>query len=207
MWQHDNPEKEKGMTVTQQVPARERILAAAARRYYAEGIRAASADRLLAEAGVSKVTFYRHFPTEDDLVVAYLQRISAAEREQVLAEQAAHPHDPAATLRWYARTVGQLACGPGFRGCPFINAAAELPDAQHPGRQVATEHRAWLTAWAADLLAAIGVPAAEQKAEQLMMLRDGAMVAGYVGRDPESVAASLIAAGCAVIRAEDFSAT
>jgi AcrR family transcriptional regulator len=189
------------MTVTEPPPARERILAAAARRYYAEGIRAGSADRLLAEAGVSKVTFYRHFPTKDDLIVAYLQRVSAAERDQVAAAQATHPGDPLATLRWYATTVGQIACGPGFRGCAFINAAAELPDPQHPGRRVVTDHRAWLTNWAAGLLTEIGVPAPEDKAEQLMMLRDGAMVAGYVGRTPEAVAACLIAAGCAVINA------
>jgi AcrR family transcriptional regulator len=189
------------MTVTGPAPARERILAAAARRYYTDGIRAASADRLLAEAGVSKVTFYRHFPTKDDLVVAYLKQASAAERDQVQAHRAAHPDDPAGTLRWYAITIGELSCGKGFRGCPFINAAAELPDAEHAGRRLVTEHRAWLTACAAELLTAMGVPAAEAKAEQLMMLRDGAMVAGYLGRTPESVAASLIAAGTAVIRA------
>ena len=51
---------------------RDRILDAATRRYYADGIRAVSADRLIAEAGVSKVTFYRHFPTKDDLITAYL---------------------------------------------------------------------------------------------------------------------------------------
>lgn len=61
------------MTTTA-VPVRDRILDAATRRYYAEGIRAVSADRLIADAGVSKVTFYRHFPTKDDLITAYLSR-------------------------------------------------------------------------------------------------------------------------------------
>ena len=61
-------------------PVRDRILDAATRRYYADGIRAVSADRLIAEAGVSKVTFYRHFPTKDDLITAYLvQQVSWSE--------------------------------------------------------------------------------------------------------------------------------
>ncbi|MFI7586165.1 TetR/AcrR family transcriptional regulator [Spongisporangium articulatum] len=184
---------------TQDVPVRERILAAASRRYYADGIRAASADRLLAEAGVSKVTFYRYFPTKDDLVVAYLQEASAAERARVAAQRAAHPDDPVAVLRWYAGAVGQLACGPGFRGCLFINAAAELPDGNHPGRAVIAEHRAWLQGQAAELLAELQVRDPQAKAAQLMMLRDGAMVAGYLGSTPESVAAGLEAAARAVL--------
>lgn len=177
---------------------RERILAAAVKHYYADGIRAASADRLLAEAGVSKVTFYRHFPTKDDLIVAYLEHVAEGERTALLAARAAHPDDPAAVLRWYAAMIGQLSCGAGFRGCPFVNAAAELPDPSHPGRQVAAAHRAWLIAQGAELLAQLGVRDAGNKAGQLMMLRDGAMLAGYVD-DPATVESSLTAAGRAVI--------
>jgi AcrR family transcriptional regulator len=185
--------------VPEALTPRERILTAATQRYYADGIRAASADRLLAEAGVSKVTFYRHFPTKDDLVVAYLRRTAELERTVVGAQCSAHPDDPLAVLRWYADSVGELSCGPGFRGCPFINAAAELADPEHPGRRVITEHRAWLTAQAAALLAQLDVSDPVDKAEQLMMLRDGAMMAGYVGRAPESVSQWLIAAGRAVL--------
>jgi AcrR family transcriptional regulator len=192
------------MTVTDTSPGdalapRERILAAAAHRYYSDGIRAASADRLMADAGVSKVTFYRHFPTKDHLVLAYLERTAQLERAAVLAERSARAHDPKAVLRWYADSVGQISCGPGFRGCPFINAAAELADPDHPGRRVITEHRDWLTAQAAELVSALGISDAADKAEQLMMLRDGAMMAGYLGRAPESVAAQLTAAGRAVL--------
>jgi hypothetical protein len=132
----------------------------------------------------------------------------------VLAERAAHPGDPGAVLRWYAGVVGDLACGPGFRGCPFINAAAELPDGAHPGRRVIDEHRRWLTGQIAELVTELtgqteqteltdlteqGSPDAASRARQLMMLRDGAMVAGYTGRHPESVAADLLAAGTAIL--------
>lgn len=196
------------MTLTEQLVAgpeptasvRERILAAAARQYYTDGIRAASADKLIAEAGVSKVTFYRHFPGKDELVVAYLAGIAEQERAAVTAHRVAHPDDPAATLRWYADGVGAMACGRGFRGCPFLNATAELADTGHPGRQVVAEHRAWLTGQVAELVVGLGAAPdrAAATARQLMMLRDGAMVAGHAD-DPAAVADALVAAGRAVL--------
>jgi len=180
-------------------PVRERILGAAMALFYAEGIRAVSADRVLAAAGVSKVTFYRHFRTKDDLVVAYLERTSATERAQVAAARAEHGGDPATVLRWYAAGIGDVSCSPGFRGCAFINAAAEYPDPSHPARQAVDTHRAWLIAQVTELLDEMGVAEAAGRAEQLMMLRDGAMVAGALGGTPESVAASVLAAGRAIL--------
>jgi AcrR family transcriptional regulator len=184
---------------TAAAPVRDRILDAATRRYYADGIRAVSADRLIAEAGVSKVTFYRHFPTKDDLITAYLAQQVAQVEELMTRKRAELADDPAGVLRWYADSLGSLMCAPGFRGCAFINAAAELSQPDHPGHRVVTDHRTWLVGEFNELLTELGVADAGSKAEQLMMLRDGAMVAGYVGRTPEAVADSLVAAGRAVI--------
>lgn len=184
---------------TTEAPVRERILDAATHRYYADGIRAVSADRLIAEAGVSKVTFYRHFPTKDDLITAYLvQQVTSAE-ESLAQKRAELAGKPEAVLRWYAEGVGAFACTPGFRGCPFINAAAELSQPDHPGLQVVMDHRTWLVSQFGELLGELGVADVDAKAEHLMMLRDGALVAGYVGRRPEEIAETLIAAGRAVI--------
>jgi len=187
------------MAVIDLKPVRERILDAAVEHYYAEGIRAVSADKLIAAAHVSKVTFYRHFPSKSDLVAAYLQIRSDEERSAVLAAREDHAGDPRAVLRWYAEVVGQLSCAAGFRGCPFINAAAELPDGDHPGRQVIDAHRVWLTGQIAEILGEIGVDDAAVKAEQLMMLRDGAMVSGYLGRAPDQVTTTLTTAGRSII--------
>ena len=74
------------MAVIDLKPVRERILDAAVEHYYAEGIRAVSADKLIAAAHVSKVTFYRHFPTKDDLIAAYVAVRAEDEREAVTAE-------------------------------------------------------------------------------------------------------------------------
>ena len=187
------------MPVIDLKPVRERILDAAVEQYYADGIRAVSADRLIAAAHVSKVTFYRHFPSKSDLVAAYLQIRSDEEQSAVLAAREEHAGDPLAVLRWYADVVGQISCASGFRGCPFINAAAELPDGDHPGRQVIDAHRIWLTGQIAEILVETGTDSADAKAEQLMMLRDGAMVSGYVGNRPEQVATELTSAACSII--------
>lgn len=187
------------MTVIELKPARERILDAAIERYYAEGIRAVSADKLLTAAGVSKVTFYRHFPTKGDLIAAYLQVHALREREAISAKRAELPDDPAGVLRWYAAVIGEASCSPGFRGCPFINAAAELPEDDHPGRAVIGEHRAWLTSQIAELIDQLRVADPALKADQLMMLRDGAMVSGYLGRAPEQIAAALVAGARSII--------
>lgn len=180
-------------------PVRERILDAATRRYYSEGIRAVSADRLIADAGVSKVTFYRYFPTKDDLITAYLAHQVTRAEELFTRRRAELEGDPAAVLRSYAEGLGGWTCAPGFRGCPFINAAAELSQPDHPGHRVVMHHRDWLVRQFAELLTELEVSDVDAKAEQLMMLRDGAMVAGYVGRTPEAVAQTLTAAGRSVI--------
>jgi AcrR family transcriptional regulator len=184
-------------------PVAARILRAAAGLFYADGIRAVSADRVIAAAEVSKVTFYRHFASKDALVVAYLEAVAAAERAALDAALAEHRDDPAAVLRGYADVLGRESCVPGFRGCPFINAAAEYADPEHPVRAVVAAHRRWMVATAAALLRDLGLADAEGAAEELVILRDGAMVAGYVGGEERAraVAGALQHAGAAVVAA------
>jgi AcrR family transcriptional regulator len=168
--------------------ARNRILDAATELIYANGIRGTSADRIIEQAGITKVTFYRHFKTKTDLVVAYLERQAAGERSAF--ETAHHPGDPVRSLHDIAALIGTASCTPGFRGCAFINAAAETPDAADPVRVVVDGHRRWMR----DLFASIGedagVASPEKTARQLMMLRDGAMVGGYLG-EPEEISDTL----------------
>jgi len=176
---------------------RERIVEAAADLFYANGLRAVSADKIIERAGITKVTFYRHFPTKDDLIVAYLERRAAWERGAVLgASEAAHGNVDE-TIRLVSEGIGREACTPGFRGCPFINAAAEYADADHPVRKVVDDHRAWFRSMLEKLTASIGIDD-PTVADELMMLRDGAMVSGYLG-NADTVSAALLSASRAVI--------
>jgi AcrR family transcriptional regulator len=179
------------------VPMRERIVEAATELFYAQGIRAVSAEKIIAQVGITKVTFYRHFPTKDDLIVAYLERRAAWEREAIAgARQAAS--DVPEVFRIVAEAIGAESCRPGFRGCPFINAAAEYADPDHPVRRAVDAHRRWFRQAIQDLLDEIGVPDSARAADELVMLRDGAMVSGYLS-DPAIVAGALYNAGRAVI--------
>jgi transposase len=73
-------------------------------------------------------------------------------------------------------SIGELGRDPGYRGCPFVNAAAEYPDPHHPVRQAIADHRAWFRELLRNLLAADGRPDAERTADILVALKDGLLV-------------------------------
>ena len=67
-------------------PARRRLLDTATRLFYEAGIHAVGIDRIIAEAGVAKATFYNHFPSKDDLVVAYIEEQDRLGRAAVVTD-------------------------------------------------------------------------------------------------------------------------
>ncbi len=179
-------------TPTRTSPARDRLLATASRTFYGEGIRGVGVDRIVTEAGVTRATFYRHFPGKDDLVVAYLQVVDRAVRARV----GAAPEDATAAadlIRALAGGIGDELCSPGFRGCPFINAAAEFPDPDSPVHRAVVEHRTWLDEALTHAFRVAGHRDPAEATRRFVMLRDGAMVAGYLG-DPAAARATLLAA-------------
>lgn len=175
---------------------RERILTAANELFYAHGIRATSADRIIEQVGITKVTFYRHFRTKSELVVAYLEGQAAAERAWM--ESVRREGDPVGSLRALADGIGSASCRPGFRGCAFINAAAEFADPDDPVRVAVGTHRRWMLGHFAGIAAEAEVSDVDATARQLMILRDGAMVSGYL-QEPSSVADSLGSAFVSII--------
>jgi AcrR family transcriptional regulator len=167
------------------VPAKERILRAADRLFYGEGIRAVGVDRVVTEAGVTRVTFYRHFPSKDHLISAYLSRRLQRDRDQLEGLRATHPNDPETVLAALAEALVAELGKPGFRGCAFANVTAEYCDEVHPARPVAQEHQAWLLDQVGTLLGELGHARPEPVAEQLVMLRAGAMALSAVGHRDE----------------------
>ncbi len=181
------------------LPVRERLLASATRLFDENSIRSVSADKVIADAGTTKVTFYRHFRSKDQLVVAYLdaqlERLQAA-----LEDERSIGRDACALLLQLASAHGDAACRPGFRGCTFINAAAEYPADGNVVRAAVGRYRAWLRGVVADLLRELGVDTPDVVADQLIMLRDGAMVHGFMD-GPGAVTGQLVTAGRAIIAA------
>jgi AcrR family transcriptional regulator len=163
-------------------PARDRILATASRLFYAEGVHTVGVDRIIAEAGVAKATFYHHFKAKDDLVCAYLEERAGHQRDAV----AGMTGEPLDQISAYFDLLGEVGCGPGFRGCPFLNAAAEYADPEHPVRLVVDRYRQWFRELMTSLLRAAGHPSAEPTAELLLILRDGIAVGSGLD-DPQAV--------------------
>jgi AcrR family transcriptional regulator len=165
-------------TTTRASEPRDRLLRTASGIFYAKGIHAVGVDEIVATAGVTRATFYRHFPGKEDLVVAYLQAASAAERSQVEALLTDDlPADDG--LRAVAGAVAAQITNPAYRGCAFLNAAAEYPDPGHPVHRAVLDHRQWFLGTVTGL---VGRPAAEL----FVLLRDGAMASGCLA-DPAHV--------------------
>ncbi|MFF1844981.1 TetR/AcrR family transcriptional regulator [Streptomyces sp. NPDC058217] len=162
--------------------ARERLLRTAGQLFYAEGIHTVGVDRLVAEAKVTNATFYRHFRSKEDLAVAYIGSVDQAIRTQIGALMAADaPTD--GILRGIGASLVEQIRSPGYRGCAFLNAAAEFPAPDHPVHRAVVQHREWFLQTITGLFAEITDASAEYAGRHFVMLRDGAMSAGYLG-DP-----------------------
>ncbi|WP_030932024.1 TetR/AcrR family transcriptional regulator [Streptomyces sp. NRRL B-24720] len=162
--------------------ARGRLLRTAGQLFYAEGIHTVGVDRLVAEAKVTNATFYRHFRSKEDLAVAYIGSVDQAIRTQIGALMAADaPTD--GILRGIGASLVEQIRSPGYRGCAFLNAAAEFPAPDHPVHRAVVQHREWFLQTITGLFAEITDASADYAGRHFVMLRDGAMSAGYLG-DP-----------------------
>jgi AcrR family transcriptional regulator len=157
--------------------ARRRLLGTASRLFYAEGIHAVGIDRIIAEAGIAKATFYNHFASKDELVRAYIQAQDQSGRDAVLLL----PQQPPRVMIFaILDRIGEAALQPDYRGCPFMNATAEYPDPAHPVREAIDEHRQWYHDLIRGLLVADGHTNPDRTAEILVILSDGLLSSGYV---------------------------
>ncbi|GAA3889169.1 TetR/AcrR family transcriptional regulator [Streptomyces lannensis] len=153
---------------------RERVLAAACDLFTTRGINTTGVDLIAAAAGVSKRSLYQRYASKDDLIAAYLPVATDKFLDLVLppAEACASPAD--AILEVFAASQ-RAAAEPGFRGCPVLNASAEICDPAHPVRAAAVAYKDQLHAYFATYAEAAGAENPALLAEQLVMLFDGAM--------------------------------
>lgn len=180
--------------------ARRRILDTAARLFYRDGFRAVGIDTLIAESGVAKMTLYRHFPSKDDLIAAYLEESNRRFWEWF--EGALAPHAAASArdqLLALISAVGELATSPACLGCTFQGVAAEFPDPAHPGHRVALAHKQAVLNRLQGLAAQAGARDAEALAAGLLLVIDGAFVASRMFPSDQNPARHVGAAGAALL--------
>jgi AcrR family transcriptional regulator len=177
--------------------ARDRILDTAAELFYAHGFHAIGVDRVIEQAAVAKTTLYRHFPSKDDLIVAWLERTND-QFWSWLNEAVSTGDTPAVQLLHLYDAVEQLATSPTCLGCAFQVTAAEFPEPTHPAHGVALDHKEAVRARLRDLAADAGAVDAAVLGDALLLLMDGAFAAARM-YGPSSPAAHLSAAARTLI--------
>jgi AcrR family transcriptional regulator len=162
--------------------ARERLLAAAERLFYSEGIRAVGVERLLAASGVGRASFYRHFPSKDDLVLAMLSSYDRRFRNWLADATAEAGDDPLRLFDALATRFDDAA----FRGCASIRIMIEFVDVDDPLHHAAVAHKEAVVADLDRWLAAAGRTDHTELAEQFLLLIDGAIVATLRRAGPDA---------------------
>jgi AcrR family transcriptional regulator len=170
------PQKARKRAKTSQIGVRDRLLAAADRLFYREGVRAVGIDRVLAEADAAKASLYQHFGCKDQLVASYLERRTVDARANIEAYLADTPPSQRA-LKFFDWVVEWAK---DFRGCPLQHTVTELTDAAHPARAIAHGQREWFTERFLEWSTAAGVKDANATARALVVLFDGAVAGSEI---------------------------
>lgn len=169
-------------TVTRAPSARDRLLAAADELFYAEGVNSVGIDRIIERAGVAKASLYSTFGSKDELVRAYLEARHRARVERFTRELVGIDDPRERVLEVYA-ILGRVFGARPFRGCAFLNAAAEA----RTGTAVETitaQYRQWLRDLFRGLVVEAGAADPDALTAQLVMLYDGATVGAKMDHDP-----------------------
>jgi AcrR family transcriptional regulator len=162
--------------MNKEVAPKDKVFQTAARLFYQHGYRAIGVDTIAAESGIGKMTLYRHYPSKDDLIVAYLKdshEVFWSYFEQVTKDAPSAREKLLAffeSLQDYVKT-------PACYGCPFLNVATEYPETDYAGHQVALEHKQSVRARFRELAKQVGAKRPDVLADQLFLLMDGAYMA------------------------------
>lgn len=163
--------------------ARERILEAAGRLFYREGVRGVGVDTIAAEAGVTKRTLYYHFPSKESLVAAYLKARDGPTRARLVEFASARGPLPGDRIlgtfdfleRWFSTEE--------YCGCPFVNAVAEHGEIATAVGAISREHKRAVEDWFCEQAAQGGAPHPRQLGAQLTVIFEGAMAYALVHKN------------------------
>lgn len=152
----------------------EKLLDVAGPLFFRHGFAAVGVDRIVKESGVAKMTLYRHFPSKDDLIAAWLERVDAQFWAVASGWMGGPDREPRAQLAGFFRGLEKLVASPQCLGCPFLLAAAEFPEPGTRAHEVAKRHKTTLRERFRRLARAAGAGDPAAVADQLLLLTDGA---------------------------------
>ena len=170
------------------VPTKERLTEAAAKRFYRDGFRNVGLDQVLADVGISKTAFYKHYESKDDLVIAVLEErgrwLENAFREMV---RDAGGNSGAGRLRALVDTVERIIDSDEFQGCIFVNASMEYPLLHEPAHQAAARHKRTIETLVEELAAGAGAADPVAMAREFCLILEGCYVTRHVTGDKGSI--------------------
>ena len=174
-----------------EVTPKEKLFQTATRLFYQHGYRSIGVDTIAAESGIGKMTLYRHYPSKDDLIIAYLRDSNRLfwDQFELITRNAPTSREK---IQVFFEALQSYVLSPVCYGCPFINIAAEYPEAEYSGHQVALEHKQSVLARFHQLSEEAGARDPAALANALFLLMDGAYVAARMfGSSTRSPAISL----------------
>lgn len=167
---------------------RQRLIETSTTRFYRDGFRNVGLDQILADVGISKTAFYKHFSSKDDLMLAVLDEHDRWFRELFMQMIERHGgSDPLAQLNALMDVVREIIESPDFHGCIFINAAMEFPLAHDPAHAAAAKNKAAIETIVCEIAAKAGAGDAAALAQELCLIIEGAYVTFSVTRNPQTV--------------------
>jgi AcrR family transcriptional regulator len=180
--------------------ARKRILATACDLFYRNGYRATGINELIEKSGVAKATFYAHFPSKEDLALAYMKAMNEAESEAVLRGIAKHERAYDKLLGLYEYTIA-WAKEQDYRGCAYLNISSEIPNHAHPARREGAQHYRNVRALVGRLMKELKAERgdawkgrdADRLADEFTLLFAGALAMSQVYHDPQPIREALSA--------------
>lgn len=167
---------------------RQRLTEAAVRRFYRDGFRNVGLDQVLADVGISKTAFYKHFECKEDLVLAALEMqnrwLQETFREMVRQHGGT---DPVNQLRALLDVVDRISAADDFQGCIFVNVAMEYPLQHEPAHVAAAQHKRAIEEIVQDLAACAGAADPHRMARELCLVMEGAYVTRQVTGNKQSI--------------------
>jgi AcrR family transcriptional regulator len=164
--------------------ARGRILETALKLFYAEGIRAVGIDRIIAESGTAKMSFYRHFPSKADLVCAFLDERHRRWMTWMVTRFETLSAKRSPKLPVVADVLREWFVSDGFHGCAFINILAETTASDTRERAIARAHKQELQDFLGDIAKADGHDRPSETARLALMIVEGAIVRAEMTGNP-----------------------
>ena len=163
---------------------RDRLVAGASEVFYRDGIAATGIAALSKELRISKRTMYELFDSKDELVAAVLTHQDELVRAALLGSAEQASDDPRERLLTVFAQIEDRVRAPGFRGCPFLNATAELAAVDHPARAVSQHHKEQVRRWFERTLRRAGASRPRARSAQLLLLLDGALSQSVIAAPP-----------------------